>query len=160
VYLTRDPPRDLRRHALFFKAPINFRAPAGEMTFDAAVLDLPVRNQDPRSREILGSLYDAALAEADNDFMFALKAILRSQIGAGRLTRESVARAMGLSKDALIGRLRAFNLTFAGLADEARFEVADSPLLKDKKIDENAATLGYADAGGFTKSPSGKITNR
>jgi AraC-like DNA-binding protein len=152
VRLTRDRPRDIRRHALFFKAPIEFRAPVAEITFDAAALDLPVRNRDSRSSEILGSLFDTALGEADNDFLFALKSVLRGQVGSGRLTRKSVARAMGLRESALIGRLRTFNLTFAGLADEARFDMAQGLLLKDKTIDEIAANLGFADANGFIKA--------
>jgi AraC-like DNA-binding protein len=152
VHLTRDPPRDTRRHALFFKAPIDFRARASEISFAASVLNLSVNNRDAMSREILGSLFDAALVEADNDFVFALKSVLRSQIGAGRLTRKSVARAMGLNEQALIGRLRTFNLTFAGLADEARFDTAQGLLLRDKEIAEIAANLGFADASGFTKA--------
>ena len=67
------------------------------------MLDRPIANRDPQSREILGALFEKALAEADSDFVFALKSVLRGQIGANRLTRKNIAHAMGLSEYALIG---------------------------------------------------------
>ena len=48
--------------------------------------------------------------------------------------------------------LEAFGVTFSGLADEARFEAAQSLLLKDKRIAEVAAVLGFAEQSAFTRA--------
>ncbi len=92
------------------------------------------------------------LAEADDNFVFAVKAILRSQIGAGRVTRKGVAQALRLSEDTLIRNLRACNLRFADLGDEAKFEQGRRLLLDDGTVDQVATALGYADASAFVKA--------
>jgi AraC-like DNA-binding protein len=142
----------LKPFASFFGAPITFAAPGGKLVFDAAALGRPVSNQNPKSREILRPLLDAALAETESDFVSVVKAVIRGQIGAGRLTRETVARAMALSVNALVVRLRASRTSFGDLLDEAEFELAQTLLMKGKTVEEIAADLAFADKSAFTRA--------
>jgi AraC-like DNA-binding protein len=48
--------------------------------------------------------------------------------------------------------LGGYDLTFGGLADEARFELGQSLLHKDRPISLIASALGYADASAFIKA--------
>jgi AraC-like DNA-binding protein len=152
AYLTRNPPRDPGRYARLFKAPIDFGAPAAKLEFGAGVLDRTVRNHDPRSLEIIRSALDPMLGEADDNFEFAVKAMLRNQIVAGRVTRKSVAHALRLSEDTLIRNLRAYNLRFADLADQTKFEQGRRLLLDNRTVEQVATALGYADASAFVKA--------
>ena len=81
-----------------------------------------------------------------------MKLVIRSQVGAGALSRDSLCRALGLSARTLAHRLEAFGVTYSGLADEARYEAAQSLLGKAKPIAEIAATLGFAEQSAFTRA--------
>jgi AraC-like DNA-binding protein len=152
VFLPRKPPQDLKPFTSFFGAPIIFGAPAGKLVFAAAALDRPVSNQNPKSREILRPLLDEALAETESDFVSVVKAVIRGQIGAGRLTREKIARAMALSVNALVVRLRTSGTSFGDILDEAEFELAQTLLMKGKTVEEIAVDLAFADKSAFTRA--------
>jgi len=122
------------------------------VSFDAAALDWPVRNRNPEYAHILAPLHQEAAASARGDIVSAVKSILRVQIAGGAATRNGVARALGLNPRTLAHRLEAFGVTFSGLADEARFEAAQSLLLKDKRIAEVAAVLGFTEQSAFTRA--------
>jgi AraC-like DNA-binding protein len=120
--------------------------------FDAAALDWPVRDRDPDYAKILAPLLVEAVANAEGDFVSAVKSVLRTRIGAGSLTRDSVCRALGLNARTLAHRLEAFGVTFSGLADEVRFDAAQSLLLKDRRVGEIAAELGFAEPSAFIRA--------
>jgi AraC-like DNA-binding protein len=120
--------------------------------FDAAALDWPVRDRDPDYAKILTPLLAEAVANAEGDFVSAVKPVLRARIGAGSLTRDSVCRALGLNARRLARRLDAFGVTFSGLADEVRFDAAQSLLLKDWRVGEVAAALGFAEPSAFIRA--------
>jgi AraC-like DNA-binding protein len=152
VKLTRNPPRDPTPFSKFFAAPIDFAEPAGSLVFDAATLDEPVRDRNPEYAEVLAPLLKEAVVNAPGDFLSAVKGVIRSQIGAGALSRDRVCRALGLNARTLAHRLEAFGVTYSGLADEARYGAAQSLLKKDKKIAEIAVALGYAEQSAFTRA--------
>ena len=77
---------------------------------------------------------------------------MRARIGSGALTRDSVCRALGLNARTLTHRLEAFGVTFSGLADEVRFDAAQSLLLKDRRIAGIAADLGFAEPSAFIRA--------
>ena len=152
VRLTRTPPRDRTPFAKFFEAPIEFGAQAGCLVFDAAILDRPVRDRDPHAADILAPLLREAAASAQSDFAWTTRALIRTQLAAGALSREAISRALGLSTRTLVSRLEALGLTYTGLADEAKFEAAQSWLIKGETIAETAARLGFADPSAFTRA--------
>ena len=61
-------------------------------------------------------------------------------------------RALGLGSRALTQRLEAFGVTYSGLADEAKYDAAQSLLMKDKKIAEITEMLGFAEQSAFTRA--------
>jgi AraC-like DNA-binding protein len=152
VRLTRDPPRDRTPFAEFYQVPIEFGALTAGVIFDAAALDWPVRDRDPDYAKILAPLLEDAIAEVEGDFVAAVKSVLRTRIGAGPLTRDSVCRALGLNARTLAHRLEAFGVTFSGLADEVRFDAAQNLLLKNRRVSEIAAELGFAEPGAFIRA--------
>ena len=104
--------------------------------FDAAILDRPVDDRDPHAADILAPLLREAAANARGDFVSTARAMIRTQLAAGALSRENISRALGLSLRTLVYRLEALGLTYTGLADEAKFEAAQGMLRDGKTIAE------------------------
>lgn len=152
VRLTRDPPRDKSPFAQFFRVPVEFGALTAGVIFDAAALDWPVRDRDPDTAKILAPLLEDAVAGAQGDFVSAVKSVMRARIGSGAFSRDSVCRALGLNARTLAHRLEVFGVTFSGLADEVRFDAAQSLLLRDRRMAEIAADLGFADPSAFIRA--------
>ncbi len=163
VRLARNPPRDKAPFQRFFEAPVEFGAPSTCLIFDAATLDEPVRGSDADAAEILAPLLREAAASAQGDFVSTVRSMIRTQLAAGSLSREGVWRALGLSGRTFGHRLEALGLTYTGLADEAKYEVAQALLRKGETIAKTAARLGFADSSAFTrafKAWSGKTPAR
>jgi AraC-like DNA-binding protein len=152
VRLTRTPPRDKTPFTKFFEAPVEFGARAACLVFDAAILDRPVNDRDPHAADILAPLLREAAANAQGDFVSTARAVIRTQLAAGALSRETVCRALGLSTRTLVHRLETLGLTYTALADEAKFEAAQGWLVKGETITETAARLGFADPSAFTRA--------
>ena len=152
VRLTRAAPRDRAAFAKFFEAPIEFGANAGCLLFNAAVLDRPALSGDPHATEILAPLLREAAASAQGDFGSTVRAMIRARLAAGMLSRENVARALGISARTLVHRLEARGLTYSRLADEAKFEAAQNLIRKGETIADIASRLGFADASAFTRA--------
>ena len=152
VCLMNEPPKDIERFARFFGAPVEYQAPASKITFDRAVLDRPVKVHDPAYREILTPILEKAIESARGDFMFAVKSIVNSHVGDGRLTRSEVSRALGVSVHILSRRLKSTGVTFTDLAEQLKIERAQSLLLKGKHIGEIFSDLGFAHVSSFTRA--------
>jgi len=58
----------------------------------------------------------------------------------------------GLTPRTLAHRLEAFGVTFSGLADEVAVRRRTEPVLKDRRVGEIAAELGFADPGAFIRA--------
>ena len=114
VRLSREPPRDRTPFAKFYKVPIEYGALTAGVIFDAAALDWPVRDRDPDYAKILTPLLAEAAANAEGDFVSAVKSVLRARIGAGSLTRDSVCRALGLNARTLAPSARGVRRHFLG----------------------------------------------
>ena len=109
-------------------------------------------SQPPLCRDILAPLHDEAIANAQDDFVSAVRSVIRSRIGAGALSRDSVCRVLGLNARSFARRLEAQGVTYSGLADQAKYEAAQSLLMKDRRIAEIAAVLGFAEQSAFTRA--------
>jgi AraC-like DNA-binding protein len=152
VYLMGEPPQDLERFAQFFAAPVEYRSPAARITFDSAVLDWPLKVQDPAYREILTPILEKAIESTGGNFLAAVKSVLKSHTGETRVTRSQASRALGVSVHILSRRLKSAGVTFTELAEPLKIERAQSLLLKGKHIGEISSDLGFADASSFTRA--------
>ena len=77
---------------------------------------------------------------------------MRARIGSGAFTRDSVCRALGLNARTLAASARSFRRHLLRLADEVRFDAAQGLLLKNRRIAEIAADLGFAEPSAFIRA--------
>ncbi len=152
VRLARSPPRDKTPYLRFFEAPVDFAEPCSCLVFDAATLDEPVRGRNPDYVDVLAPLLEEAAINAASDFLSAVRLVIRTQVGAGAVSRGSVCRELGVSPRTLANRLERYSVSYSSLADEARFESAQSLLMKGVKIADIAEQLGFAEQSAFTRA--------
>jgi len=148
----RWPPRDQRRFRQFFGAPLLFDQQRTCIEFDAAALDLPVSRQNPAYVAILAPLLEQAVRETTPDFLSAVRAIIRTEVVAGTLSRNRLCKSLKLTERTLSKRLEGHGVTYSRLADEARFDAARNLLLRGKAIAEVASSLGFTEQSAFTRA--------
>ena len=152
VTLTRRPPREPSRFRQFFGAPVDYGASAGCLVCDASVLKRAVVTQNADHRDILAPFYHAAVSASGVDLVSTIRAVMRTQAHAGRLTRLRIAQVLGLSENMLVSRLAEANVTFSALADETKYELARKLLASGKDLRLIAGELGFADASAFNRA--------
>jgi AraC-like DNA-binding protein len=155
VALPLPRPADPRPVEAFFACPVAWGAPALEVAFDAAVLDLPLPRSDERLSGYLARRADELLATLPDDARWADRA--RREIGLllpeGEPRLATVARRLAVSDRTLHRRLADDGTSFAALVEEARRERA-MLLLGDAHLSasEVAFLLGYAEPAGFFRA--------
>jgi len=100
----------------------------------------------------LAPILEEAAASANSDFLSAVKLVIRSQVGAGAVSRDNVCRALGVSARTLAHRLEGYGVSYSSLADEAKLETAQNLLVKGAPIADIAAQLGFAEQSAFTRA--------
>ena len=68
------------------------------------------------------------------------------------MSRDGVCRSLGLNARTFAHRLEANGVTYSGFAEEAKFEAAQSLLMKNKRIAEIATCLGFAEPSAFSRA--------
>jgi AraC-like DNA-binding protein len=152
IRLGRRPPRDKTPFLRFFEAPVEFADSCSCFVFDTRILDQPVRDRKPDYIDVLAPLLEKAAAGVSADFLATVKLVIRSHIGMGTISRDNVCRALGISARTLSNRLDSYGASYSSLVDEARFETAQSLLMKGAAIAEIAAQLGFAEQSAFTRA--------
>lgn len=104
---------------------------------------------------------DAGLSEralpddfGDLDFVQSMRELIRSYVRVGELSFSNVALAAGLSRRTLQRRLSDVGISYSGMVDQVRFEVARELLLESPElpVTQIGYELGYADPGSFTRA--------
>jgi AraC-like DNA-binding protein len=161
---TRLAPSQLRvrhfRHAsppefrTFLGCEVEFASDANEIIFPRSVGSLPVVSADCHLHEILVNYAKEALAHQTPD-----KATVRSRVEKaiaprvphGKARATAIARELGMSHRTLARALAAEGLTFSGVLDQYRVELARAYLAHgDLAISQIAWLLGYREISAFT----------
>ncbi|MEM9460579.1 MAG: AraC family transcriptional regulator [Myxococcota bacterium] len=153
--------RHARRHPLaayteLVGGPVRFEASWYGVSFDAAILDLPLMGADPQLGHYLRHAADALVTQA-TPAATTLDARVRHAIDEGLATgtvdQASVARRLGMSSRTLQRGLSAQQTSFGALLDEVRrrraLELIAQPELSAAEI---AFALGYGDPRTFYRS--------
>jgi AraC-like DNA-binding protein len=146
--------KDAAEFRSFLGCEIEFGSDVDEVVFPGSVKLMPVVTADPHLNELLIKYCDESLSHRE-----VTRAPLRSSIENaiaqllphGKARADEIARRLGMSHRTLACRLSSEGLTFSGILDELKVDLAKSYLRDgDLPISQIAWLLGYREISAFT----------
>ena len=138
----------------FFGSDVTFGAAVDEVAFSTSIRQMPVVGADPYLNELLIKYCDQALAARStkrSSFGSSVENVIALQLPHGKARAGEVARKIGVSQRTLARRLSSEGLTFAGVLQRLKFDLAKHHLADEAlSISEIAWLLGYHDVSAFT----------
>ena len=135
-------------------ATIEFNAPVDDVSFDKTVKDMRIASEDPYLNRFLTDYCEQALSNRITP-RSALRTDIENEIVKllphGQAAFGVVALRLGVSRRTLARRLTSERLTFSGVLQDLRADLAKR-YLKDRSlsISQIAWLLGYREVGSFT----------
>lgn len=143
-------PGEIRR---FFGCEVVFGGDADEIHFSPDIARLPIASADMRLNNLLIKYCEEALSKRRlkaKNWQLTVENLLAQLLPHGQATVSEVSRRLGVSERTLMRRLEAEGVTFAGVLDELRFELAKRYLKEPQlPISRTAWLLGYRDPSAF-----------
>jgi AraC-like DNA-binding protein len=148
----------LREHrspefAEFFGDEVEFGAPIDEVVFAKKTRSLPVISADPYLNKLLVKYAEEALSrgQSQGSFRATVENTIVPLLPHGKIRAGDIARRLGVSQRTFARRLSAEGLTFTGLLESLRFDLANRYLAEENlPISELAWLLGYQEVGAFS----------
>ena len=139
----------------FFGCKVKFRAKRTAITLDKSVLDLPCKNADTRLLKVLKAHCDDLVAKLGSEAVLKdqVEHLVSSQLAAGRVTANSVAKELGLSERTFARRLTEDGTTFGQIVEDVRRRLAERYIHESgAKTKQIAFMLGYSEPATFTNA--------
>lgn len=153
VCLPRSPPSDLGEHRRLLGGPFRWEGPSVRFTFDAALLDVPIRGADTTLGVVLDRHLEdqAAQLPAADDLLTSIRNALAGDLAEPDLDR--VARRLAMSRRTLQRALQREGTSFQRLVDDTRREVA-LERLRDPRLtlSELAFLVGFSELSAFDRA--------
>jgi AraC-like DNA-binding protein len=154
VALRRTPPPEPERFQSFFGCPVEFGAAANAMDFRHEDLTAPL----PTSNDALARASDQITQDylsrlGMQDISLQIRTWLLRSLPAGKVSEANLARALHMSSRSLQRKLQEEGLTFKGLLDEMRRELAIQ-YVRDSRLPliEITYLLGFSDSSNFSRA--------
>ena len=138
----------------YFGEDVQFGAETDEVVFPARIASLPLVSADPYLSKLLIGYCEEALSKrsgAHRSFRAAVENAIVPLLPHGKASASEIARRLGIGQRTFARRLSTEGLTFSGLLERLRFDLANR-YLQDRSlsISEIAWLLGYQEVGGFS----------
>jgi AraC-like DNA-binding protein len=154
VRLTHRRERPSAEFTEFFGDDIEFGASVDEITFAQRVRDLPIVSADPFLNKLLIKYCEEALPDArrsSGSFRSSVENMIIPLLPHGKPRASDVARKLGVSPRTFARRLSSEGLTFSGLLESLRADLAKRYLAEESlPISQLAWLLGYREVGAFS----------
>lgn len=146
--------RALSKLTAFLGSEIEFNAEGDEVAFDGAVTGLPLPSADPYLNELLIAICEDAMSRRQNTrgtFESKVENAVAPLLPHGRVGVGEIARRLGMSHRTFARQLASEGLTFTGLLETLRVELARTYLSDPAlPISQIAWLLGYREVSAFT----------
>lgn len=156
VHLCHEVPTSEAEYARIFDgARVFMGSRQNALVFTREHLDAPMADAQPLLHTAFASHADALLAQLQRTETVSgrIRRLLVEQLRSGTLTRESLARQVGLSLPTLHRRLREEGTSYSELLNDVRRELAERYLAdRSLAIGEIAFLLGFAHVTAFYKA--------
>ena len=155
IEVTHPAPAHADAYTDILQCPVMFDAPRNALQMDPVWLTTEWEEDNSYVFGIFAEKADALLAELERDdsIRARIESFVLPILHTGELSADSVATALGMSRQTLYRRLKAEGVTFASLLDELRLRMA-SDYLKARKVsvNETAYLVGFSEASSFVRA--------
>jgi AraC-like DNA-binding protein len=140
----------------FFGSQVTFGAGVDEAVFPPSIRDIPIPSSDPYLNELLLRYCEEALSQQQtrqSSFGLNVENTIALLMPHGKAQASEVARKLGVGERTLARRLASEGLTFSGVLQRLRCDLAKRHLTDDDmSISKIAWLLGYHDVSAFTNA--------
>jgi AraC-like DNA-binding protein len=155
VHVTHARPAHHAAYRRVFQAPTVFGSDCNALVWDASWWSRRLVSESSYVSRILGHHADRLLGELEKSKSMKgrVKSLLLPRLDGGDTSMAAVAAELGLTRATLRRRLQAESVTFAGLLDELRCEVAIEYLnAGHHSVNQIAYRLGFSDPAPFSRA--------
>jgi AraC-like DNA-binding protein len=139
--------------AAHFRCPIRYGADRNAISFDRAVLDLPIERTDLAYHAMIKRYLATSRAETAGSLLDSARTEVARQMELGTCTLENVAQGLKISPRGLQRQLKARGTSFRDLVDEWRRGRALSLVTHTRlPLSEVSDALGYSEQSVFTQA--------
>ncbi len=124
VYFPHAPPAELGPYKARFNCPLFFNWDSMTMSFDAAILDAPIREANPQLHSVLEQHLRSLQHDFSDDYCGQIRHLIRQALTTGDCSIERVAAFLALNKRSLQRKLKAQDTSYKELLEEVRFDIA------------------------------------
>ena len=146
--------KDITEFRTFFGGDVAFGAAIDELAFSSSIRGMPVVGADPYLNDLLVEYCEEAISARSSkhsSFVSSVENEVALLLPHGEARASTVASKLGVSRRTLARRLASENLTFAGVVQRLKSDLAKRHLADESlSISEIAWLLGYQDASAFT----------
>lgn len=155
IEFTWSKPDYADHYEAIFRCPITYGASRNALEMHPEALSWPVGQNPAYVFSMLTDRADALLEELQRSDTTGerLRSLMASALHRGDLSADACASQLGMSRQTLYRRLKAEDLTYRGVLDKLRMQLATEYLNGGKSsINEIAYLLGFSDAAAFSKA--------
>jgi len=151
VCFSHRPPQDTRAHRAFFRRSVKFNQDFNGLVCRASDLAQPRVLGDQVAAGFARKYLEAALVDRSDSAQQSCRQIMLALLPGGSCTAAELARFLHVDRRTLHRRLALEGLTFSGLLDQVRAELARRHLREsDRPLREVAELLGFSRPSSFS----------
>jgi len=124
VYFPHAPPRDTRPYKALFDCPLHFNWDSMTVAFDAAMLDIQIREANPQLHQVLVEHLGNMQLNIGDDYCDQIRHLINQALTTGDCSIERVANFLAVNKRSLQRQLKAQGTSYKDLLEEVRFDIA------------------------------------
>jgi len=153
VYLPHAPPQDIRPYKERFNCPILFNWDSTIMTFDADLLDTPIREANPQLHRVLEDHLGKLQRDFPSDYCGQIRYLINQAMTTGDCSIERVASHLAVNKRTLQRQLKSHDTSYKDLLEEVRFNIAQRYLREASgSLTALADMLCYSELSAFSNA--------
>ena len=155
VYFEHPRPLDADEHEAAFGAPAYFSQPTNALVFRPDVLEHPMPRRDPKMMAMMHACLEALGSKSDDfePLIDRVRIAVRTRLPDGWPSLEAIGEEMRLSPASIQRELARVGLTYKGLVQTIRRELAFAYLRQGHlPLSEIAFLLGYSELSAFSRA--------
>ena len=155
IYFEHPKPLDAEQHEAAFGAPVCFAQPANALLFRPDVLDRPMPRRDARMMTMMHDCLEALGSRSSHfePLVDRVRMVIRNRLPGGWPSLEAIGEELRVSPSCIQRELAGLGLTYKGLVQVIRRDLAFAYLRqRHLPLSEIALLLGYSELSAFSRA--------